>query len=73
MAAKKITSDETSFKFSIYEGKKWIRIRDILKTTDWGRSSIERKIIDGELVSRKVGVKVYISWDSYQAWSNGNG
>ena len=70
MAAKKIEGHE--IKFSTYDGKKWIRIKDILRTTDWSRTSIERKIIDGILKTRKVDGKVYISWDSYQAWSKGN-
>ncbi len=71
MAAKKIEGPD--FKFSVYNGKKYIRISDILNTTDWSRSTIERKIIDGSLVSKKLGHKVYILWDSYLAWCNGNG
>jgi hypothetical protein len=73
MAAKNLQTKEHGFKVSLYDGKEWIRINDILNTTDWSRSTIERKIIDGILKTKKIGHKVYISLESYKEWCNSNG
>lgn len=69
MGAKKLQPGE--YKFTFIEKQKYIRIDDILRNTDWSRRSIERRINSGVLQTRKVDTKLYILWDSYQAWING--
>lgn len=72
MAAKNIKHDDSMWRFSIYEGRKWVRIANILQNTDWSRDTIDRKLNDGTLVKKKIGGKVYVLWDSWLAWTKGS-
>lgn len=70
MAAKKINELE-GYKFSTFAGRKFIRVSEILTNTDMSRDTVDRRIADGTLEKRKIGGKVYVSWDSYMKWTNG--
>lgn len=66
MAAKKL--EELGYRIILIAGIKYIRISDILKNTDWDRTSIYRRMTDGTLKYYKWDTKVYINWDSFLAW-----
>lgn len=72
MAAKKLSAEDSMWRFSFYEGKKWIRVNDILKNTDWSRDTINRRIREGVLVKKKLGARVYVLWDSWLMWTKGS-